>query len=91
MHVDGRGAPGRPAGGSEALIPLAALINRSVELIVQPDAHDVVCEMRVRRYGSAHWCYQTETRVTEHAGNGATSAFLPKEDIAEGGNVRFRG
>jgi hypothetical protein len=60
VHVDGCGAPGRPAGGSEALIPLAALINRSVELIVQPGVHDVVCEMRVRRYGSAHWCYQTE-------------------------------
>jgi hypothetical protein len=39
-------------GGVEALIPLAALINSSVELIVQPDAHDVVCEMRVRRYSS---------------------------------------
>ena len=90
MHVDGRGAPGRPAGGSEALIPLAALINRSVELIVQPDAHDVVCEMRVRRYGSAHWCYQTETRVTDHAGKGVTVcqlAEIARGMSAFGGNV----
>jgi hypothetical protein len=38
-------------GGVEALIPLAALINSSVELIAQPDAHDIVCELRVRRHG----------------------------------------
>ena len=68
----------------EALVPLAALINSSVELLVQPDAHDVVCEMPVRRYGS---------RVTEHAGNGVTVSSdvgFTSRDITERGNVRER-
>jgi len=47
--------PPGPSAGSGGVSP-AALINSSVELIVHPDAHDVVCEMRVRRYGSPrHW------------------------------------
>jgi hypothetical protein len=53
---------------SEKLAAQAKRISRSVELIVQPDVHDVVGEMRVRRCGSTQWYYQTETRVSQHAG-----------------------
>jgi hypothetical protein len=59
--------------GREAVGAFAEAVIRSVELIVQPDSHDVVGEMSVCRQGSG----QGKKILSEAATKGSASISLP--------------